>query len=160
MASAPEVVFDVVAAPYLGKTPKAMAGKLNVLDRGSDMVLAEHFTEVGKGLTATTVETVRFERPTHIYFRLVRGPVPYAVETFELEPNEAGTTFTYTGEMGADFWALGQWWVDKVADKWEGAVKASLDSVKAEAERLASVSRRTTSAAKTKKPRSSAPASS
>jgi hypothetical protein len=64
----PEVVFDVIAAPYLGKTPRAMQDKLNVLERGSDMVLAAHHTTVGK-LTTTTVETVRFERPERVTFR-------------------------------------------------------------------------------------------
>src|SRR5260370_33488917 len=39
-------VFDVVAAPYLGRTPRAMAGKLRVLERGPDMGLAEHYTPV------------------------------------------------------------------------------------------------------------------
>ncbi len=48
-----EVVFDVIAAPYLGRTPRAMADKLDVLERGSDMVLAEHRTPVGGGLVAS-----------------------------------------------------------------------------------------------------------
>jgi hypothetical protein len=38
------------------------------------MVLAAHFTPVKCGVT-TTLETVRFERPNRIDFRLVRGPV-------------------------------------------------------------------------------------
>jgi hypothetical protein len=135
VAAPPEVVFDVVAAPYLGKATRAMGEKLGVLERGTDMVLAEHFTEVGNGMKTTTLETVRFERPRHIYFRLVRGPVPFVTETFALEPNDTGTRFNYTGEMGADFWALGEWWCSKVASKWEGAVAASLESVRAEAER-------------------------
>jgi hypothetical protein len=37
-------VFDVIAAPYLGRTPRAMAGKLRVIARGETMVLAEHYT--------------------------------------------------------------------------------------------------------------------
>ena len=45
--------------------------------------------------------------------------------------------FTYTGEMGADFWALGAWWADQVAAKWEKAVEASVTSIRAEAERQA-----------------------
>src|SRR5213592_1523212 len=53
-----ETVFDVVADPYLGRTPRAVAERLEVLERGSDMALAAHFTPVGRGLTATTVETV------------------------------------------------------------------------------------------------------
>lgn len=42
-------VFDVIAAPYLERTPRAMADKLHVLDRGADMVLAEHYTPVHGG---------------------------------------------------------------------------------------------------------------
>ncbi len=137
IAANPESVFDVIAAPYLGKTPHAMEGKLRVLERGTDMVLAEHFTDVGRGPTAVTVETVRFERPHTITFRLVRGPVPHVTETFDLQPSDGGTTFTYAGEMGADFWALGEWWADKVAEKWERTVEASVASVKEEAERRA-----------------------
>ena len=135
IAAAPEIVFDVIAAPYLGKTPQALEGKLHVLERGSDMALAEHFTEVGGGLKATTVEVVRFERPSRISFRLLRGPVPYVTETFELNASNGGTRSTYDGEIGADFWALGQWWSNKVASKWENAVEVSLTEVKKEAER-------------------------
>jgi len=135
IAAPREVVFDVIASPYLGKTPQAMEKKLKVLERGRDMVLAEHFTDVGGGMKATTVEVVRFERPDRIHFRLVRGPVPLVTETFALEENETGTKFIYTGEMGTDFWALGEWWSNKVASKWERAVEASLEGVKEEAER-------------------------
>jgi hypothetical protein len=39
------------------------------------MVLAAHFTDVGR-LLATTLETVRFEPPIRVHFRLVRGLVP------------------------------------------------------------------------------------
>jgi hypothetical protein len=42
---------------------------------GADIVLAVHFTKVGR-LMATTLVTVRFEPPHKIHFRLVRGPVP------------------------------------------------------------------------------------
>ena len=136
IAAPPEVVFSVIATPYLGKTPKAMEEKLHVLERGSDMVLAEHFTDVGNGRRATTLETVRFERPNRISFRLLRGPVPYVVETFELQPKEPGTAFTYTGEIEADFRGLGQWWIEKVAAKWEQAVEHSLQGITEEAERL------------------------
>jgi hypothetical protein len=137
IAADPETVFDIVAAPYLGKTPHALADKLRVVERGSDMVLAEHFTDAGRGMKAMTVETVRFNRPRTISFRLVRGPVPHVRETFDLKPKDGGTAFVYTGEMGADFWALGAWWADRVALKWEQAVEASIASVKVEAERRA-----------------------
>jgi hypothetical protein len=43
--SAPrEVVFDVIQEPYLSRTPRALASKLRVLERGEDVVLAEHYT--------------------------------------------------------------------------------------------------------------------
>jgi hypothetical protein len=74
VAAPPQTVFDVVANPYR-RTPTAMRDKLQVWERSSEMVLAAHFTQVG-GLTTTAVETVRFEPPHRISFRLLRGPVP------------------------------------------------------------------------------------
>ena len=131
-----ETVFDVIAAPYLGRTPRAMADKLEVVERGSDMVLAAHFTPVARGFTATTLETVRFERPERISFRLVRGPVPHVVETFELrEAPDGGTDFEYSGELGTDLWGLGAAWGERVARSWERAVDESLAGIRAEAER-------------------------
>jgi uncharacterized protein YndB with AHSA1/START domain len=140
IAAPPETVFDVIAAPYLGRTPRAMHDKLRVWERGSDMALAAHMTTTGR-LTTTTVETVRFERPHRISFRLLRGPVPHVVETYELEAAEGGTRFRYGGELGTDVWAVGQWWGDRVAAPWERAVAKSLDSIQAEAERRADTSR-------------------
>ncbi len=136
IAAPPETVFDVIAAPYLHRTPRAMAAKLQVWERGSDMALAAHMTDVGRR-TTTTVETVRFERPHRISFRLLRGPVPHVVETFELRAVPAGTAFAYTGELGTDLWRLGQWWGDRVTPPWERAVATSLDAIQAEAERRA-----------------------
>lgn len=135
--SAPrELVFEVVSSPYLRRTPRALEKKLKVLERGQDIVLAAHFTEVGP-LVATTVETVRFEPPSAVHFRLVRGPVPYVVEQFLLHETAEGTELEYRGELGTDFWTLGRWWGAAVARKWEAAVRASLESVKLEAERRA-----------------------
>lgn len=136
IAAPREVVFDVVADPYLRRTPRALGEKLDVWERGSDMALAAHFTptRIGK---ATTVETVRFERPGRIDFRLVRGPVPHVAESFVLRPIESGTELTWSGELGTDFWAAGRWWGKRVAAVWESAVGASLESVTAEAERRA-----------------------
>ena len=136
-AAPPETLFDVIADPYLRKTPRALRSKLEVLERGSDMVLANHYTPAG-GLTATTVETVRFERPERISFRLLRGPVPHVLERFELRATGSATELTYTGELGTDLWRLGQWWGDRVARTWERTVEQSLDSARAEAERRAS----------------------
>jgi Polyketide cyclase / dehydrase and lipid transport len=139
IAARPEVVFDVIAAPYLGRTPRALADKLHVWERGSDMVLAVHFTQVKCG-TATTLETVRFERPDRIDFRLVRGPVPHLVESFLLTPTESGTEFRWKGELGTDGWWLGEWWGRTVARAWTHAVEESLHQIAAEAERRSSSS--------------------
>jgi hypothetical protein len=131
-------VFDVIAVPYLGRTPRAMAGKLRVLDRGTDMVLAEHYTPVHHGrLTAATLETVTFDRPNRVTFRLVRGPVPYLTEEFALTEHDGATRLGYSGELGTDFGAAGQWWADRVAAAWEAAVRSSFASIRAEAERRA-----------------------
>ena len=137
IAAPREEVFDVIAAPYLRHTPRAMAGKLEVLERGSDMVLAAHHTQLGNGRVATTVETVRFDRPGRIDFRLVRGPVPHVVEQFLLRDRDGATTLDYTGELGTDLWAAGTWWGERVARAWEAAVRASLDATSIEAERRA-----------------------
>jgi Polyketide cyclase / dehydrase and lipid transport len=139
IAAPPEVVFDVVAGPYLGKTPHAMAAKLRVIERGADLVLAEHFTPIGYGLNATTVEAVRFERPFRVHFRLVRGPVAHVVETFELTAADGETDFGYSGEIGADLWALGRWWAEVVGSRWVKAVEASVTGIAEEAERRAAV---------------------
>jgi hypothetical protein len=149
MAAPREVVFDVIAEPYLGRAPRALADKLRVLERGSDMVLAAHFTPLGgrPGLVAQTVETVRFTRPDRVDFRLVRGPVPHVVEAFVLteQPDSGGTRLTYEGEIGADLWRLGQRWSELVARRWEQTVAASLTAVKAEAERRAPTAARRSS---------------
>jgi len=133
-----EVVFDVIAQPYLGRTTRAMREKVRVLERGSDLVLAAHVTPVAVGrLMATTVETVRFTRPERVDFRLVRGPVPAVVESFRLREHDAGTRLEYEGEMGTDGWALGERWGRAVARRWEATVAASLSTIKSEAERRA-----------------------
>jgi hypothetical protein len=58
VAAPAATVLDVIAGPYLGRTPRAMSGKLQVLDRGTDMVLAEHYTPVRHGKLTATLETV------------------------------------------------------------------------------------------------------
>jgi hypothetical protein len=137
IAAPRELVFDVIAAPYLDRTPRALEEKLQVWERGSNMVLAAHFTPVKCGVT-TTLETVRFERPDRVDFRLVRGPVPHVVESFLLRPSGEGTELRWQGELGTDLWALGQWWGTRVALAWKLAVHESFESIAAEAERRAS----------------------
>jgi hypothetical protein len=136
IAAPRDVVFDVIAAPYLRRTPRALERKLEVVERGEDMVLAAHFTDAGR-LVATTLETVRFEPPGQIHFRLVRGPVPHVVESFLLSEDGTETELEYTGELGTDLWALGRWWGERVGPRWEAAVRGSLAAIKAEAERRA-----------------------
>jgi hypothetical protein len=132
-----EVVFDVISTPYLGKAPRALANKLEVLERGRDLVLAAHFTNVGRRLTTTTVETVRFARPERVAFRLVRGPVPHVLESYELRELDGETDFEYRGELGTDLWALGEWWGAHVVREWEHAVATSVEAVRSESERRA-----------------------
>ena len=131
-----ETVFDVIADPYLRRTPHALRDKLAVWERGSDMVLAAHFTAIESRVT-TTVETVRFDRPTRIDFRLVRGPVPHVTESFLLEETGTGTQLTWVGELGTDFWAVGAWWGERVARAWDKAVRSSIAAIASEAERRA-----------------------
>jgi len=142
IAAPRETVFDVIAAPYLGRTPRAMAEEIEVLERGGDMVLAAHRTSVGWGMVATTIETVRFNRPETVAFRLLRGPVPHVVERFTLDDDAGSTRLEYLGELGTDFWQLGRWWGDTVARKWEATVESSLVRVRDEAERRAATSPR------------------
>jgi hypothetical protein len=134
IAAPRELVFEVISSPYLGRTPRALERKLRVLERSEDMVLAEHYTPVGP-FVATTLETVRFERPERVHFRLLRGPVPYVVETFELRERAGETTLVYTGELGTDLWVVGRLWGSATARIWEATVRGSLDAVKVEAER-------------------------
>jgi hypothetical protein len=136
LASA-DVVFDILSEPYLGRQTRAVAAKIHILERGTDMVLAAHRTPVRGRLVATTVETVRFTRPDRIDFRLTRGPVPHVVEQFLLTARGNGTRLDYTGELGTDLWAAGARWGDLVADPWQRTVETTFAAVKAEAERRA-----------------------
>lgn len=76
--------------------------------------------------TTTTLETLKFDRPTRIDFRLVRGQVPHVVESFVLTPTETSTNLTWAGELGTDFWSVGAYWGNKVATAWERTVYTSL----------------------------------
>jgi hypothetical protein len=138
IAAPREVVFDILATPYLGRQTRAMADKIHVLERGTDMVLAAHRTPLGRGLMATTVETVRFTRPDRVDFRLVRGPVPEVTEQFLLTDTTADhhtTRLEYRGRLGTDLWAMGTWWGRLVAQRWQQAVADTFAAVRTEAER-------------------------
>jgi hypothetical protein len=130
-----ERVYALLTQPYLGRVTRALAEKVQVVERGSDLVLAAHRTPAGRRLTAVTLETVRFTPGERIDFRLVRGPVPHVVETFLVTGTDSGCRLDYVGELGTDFAGLGAWWGRIVARQWRSAVKASMRAVKAEAER-------------------------
>ncbi len=135
IAAPREAVYAAATASYAERRPRAMQEKVQILDRGQGMVLAAHRTPVGGGLVAVTVETVTFTPPERIGFRLVRGPVPYVSETFELEETQGGTRLTYTGELGTDLGALGERWGDVVARSWVATVQGSLETIRVESER-------------------------
>ena len=83
IAAPRQLVYDAAAAPYAVRQTRAMREKVEILERGDGMVLAAHRTPLGHRLTAVTTETVTFDPPRRIGFRLLRGPVPYVSETFE-----------------------------------------------------------------------------
>lgn len=86
-----------------------MNDHLYVWERGTDMVLAAHSTQVS--WRRERGRDGHFERPDHrINFRLVRGPVPHVRESFVLEVTDGGTTLTWEGELGTDFAELGALW--------------------------------------------------
>ena len=129
-----DLVFRVISEPYLGHNPKGSG--IEVLAKGEDLVVAAHFTKL-RFYEARTVEAVQFETPTRVHFRHLTGPVPYAVEQFELAEAGRGTTLRYTGELGIDFYLLGRlagrhW----VRPQWERVVREHLEDVKERAERL------------------------
>lgn len=134
IAAPRELVFDVLSEPYYARQTRAMAEKIEILERGSDMVLAAHRTPLHLGLVATTLETVRFSRPDRVDFRLTRGPVPHVVEQFVLTEIDGRTRLAYDGELGTDLWALGAHWGDIVAGPWQRTVADTFAAVKAEAE--------------------------
>jgi len=133
IAAPRELVFDIVAAPYLGRTPRALASKLEVRSRSGDAVVAAHFTRVLGGIRVTTVEEVTFRRPELVAFRLVSGPVADVAETFELSEHERETRFVWRGELASRNWL----WARVVARRWRIAVEESLVAITAEAERRA-----------------------
>jgi hypothetical protein len=129
-----ELVFDVVSAPYLGRMPASLEGKIDILERSENLVVALHRTSLPLR-DAITVETVAFERPERVTFKLLRGPVPHVEEEFLLEERDGETDFTYRGELGADLWALGRLYGGRIVKPvWEDVVRRSIEEVKQAAE--------------------------
>ena len=137
IAAPPALAFEVAAAPYAERRPRAMREKVEILERTEHMVLAAHRTPIGGGLIAITVETVTLDPPHRMGFRLLRGPVPYVVETFTFAESDSGTRLRYDGDLGTDLGALGESWGRIVARTWVATVQRSLDDIKTEAERRA-----------------------
>lgn len=136
-----DTVYAMLTQPYLGRVTRALADKVQVIERGTDMVLAAHRTPIRGRLVAVTIETVRFTPGERIDFRLLRGPIPHVVERFTLSSTESGCRLDYDGELGTDFAGLGAWWGNIVARKWQATVEATMHAVKTEAERRTRSSR-------------------
>jgi uncharacterized protein YndB with AHSA1/START domain len=139
IAAPRELVFDIISAPYLGRTPAA-AG-IDVIARSTELVVARHHTRV-HFYTAQTTEAVDFTPPSRIGFRHLTGPVPHAIEEFVLEQSDDGTALVYRGELGIDFYVFGRiagrYWV---RPQWERVVATHIDELKTRAE--AAAARRT-----------------
>jgi hypothetical protein len=135
IAAPRELVFEIISAPYLGRTPGGSG--IKVVARGDTIAVAAHHTKV-HFYTARTVEVVEFEPPTRVGFRHLTGPVPHAVEQFALAELEGATELRYDGELGIDFFVLGRiaarhW----VRPQWERAVREHLDDLRERAEQRA-----------------------
>jgi hypothetical protein len=139
IAAPRELVFEMIAAPYLGRSSATAAG-IEVLTQSDDLVVARHHTKV-HFYTAQTTEAVDFTPPARVGFRHLCGPVPHALEEFVLEETDAGAELRYSGEIGIDFFILGRiagrhW----VRPQWERVVSAHIADLKDRAE--ASAARR------------------
>jgi hypothetical protein len=132
IAASRELVFEIISAPYLGRTPGRSG--IDVVARSDALVVAAHHTKL-RFYTARTVEVVEFEPPTKVGFRHLIGPVPHAVEQFSLEEIDGGTELRYRGEVGIDFFVIGRiaarYWV---RPQWERTVGEHLDDLKERAE--------------------------
>lgn len=135
IAAPRELVFEIIAAPYLGRTPGTSG--IEVVARNDALVVATHHTRV-HFYTARTVEVIDFESPTRVGFRHLTGPVPHAVEEFTLEEIGEGTELRYAGELGIDFFVLGRiagrYWV---RPQWERVVREHLEDLRQRAEQRA-----------------------
>jgi hypothetical protein len=126
-----ELVFEIIAAPYLGRVS---APGIEVLARSDHLVIARHHTRV-HFYTAQTTEAIEFAAPARVGFRHLSGPVPHALEEFALEETDAGTELRYSGEIGIDFFILGRiagrhW----VRPQWERVVAPHIEDLKERAE--------------------------
>jgi hypothetical protein len=135
VAAPRELVFEVLSAPYVGRA--SGGAEVEVLARREGIAVAAHFTKV-HFYTARTVEVVELDAPTRLGFRHLTGPVPHAVEQFELDGVGERTELRYDGEIGIDFFVLGRvaarYWV---RPQWERTVRQHLEDVRRRAEQRA-----------------------
>jgi hypothetical protein len=124
----------VISGPYLGKTPRALGDKLEVLERGSDLVLA-HFTDVGWGLTAPPWRPFASSAPSGSRSAWSVGRCRTCSRRSSFAMSATGPTSSTAAS--SDLWALGKWWGARVARRWEETVAASVQAVRVEAERRA-----------------------
>ena len=139
IAAPRELVFEMIAAPYTGRTPGGTG--IEVIARSDSLVVAAHHTKL-HFYTARTVEAVEFRPPGEVGFRHLTGPVPYAVEQFTLQESEGATELDYSGEIGIDYFILGRiagrrWAVPQ----WERTVREHLEDLKQRAEQRAAAHR-------------------
>ena len=83
----------------------------------------------------TTRETVTFQPPKRIAFRLLAGPVAGVEEEYLLEPVEDGTRFTYRGTLWSNLIIGASVWARMNARAWTQVVQDSVSDIAAEAER-------------------------
>ncbi len=142
----PDVVYEIVASPYLGRTPRELRSSLEVLEQGSGLVVAAHRTRLS-GFTSTTVESVRFEPLERVTFRLLRGIAPSGREEFSFTATTTGTVFRYQGELEMALWLLGRLaGRHLIAPTWERVVRQHMQDIKRIAEdraRRSPITRRT-----------------
>lgn len=105
IAAPRDLVFEMIRAPYSGRASGGSA--IEVLASGEDLAVAAHYSKV-HFYTSRTVEVIEFEPPERIGFRHLAGPVPHAVEQFTLTESDGVTELEYGGEVGIDFFILGQ----------------------------------------------------
>jgi hypothetical protein len=130
-----ELVFGILGAPYLGRA--SGGSEIELIARDGSLAVAAHYTRV-HFYTARTVEVIELDVPGRIGFRHLTGPVPHAVEWFELTRANGATELHYGGELGIDFSWLGRiagrrW----VRPQWESTVRAHMEDVRHRAEQRA-----------------------
>jgi hypothetical protein len=137
------VVVGEIPREPVGFQPRAdLLAALAVPARVSVVRVVTGLRGVGKAHRAAAYARARLaDRWRLVAWISARGAGPAAAPRrateFALSGHEGVTRLEYTGELGTDFGAAGQWWGDRVGAAWEAAVRASFASIRAEAQRSA-----------------------